>query len=118
LWRRRGGVSFPLFGKSRQTFGIVRAGPLRWHFSKNLSAGRSRRSYGDCGLPMRQGLYRCPRCKTYRARKINWIGKPKLACAKCGCVCKLRKVKKIKKGLIFRRTVGYGFGFEVLRSNA
>jgi hypothetical protein len=41
LWRRRGGISLPLFGKSRQTFGILRAGPLRWHFSRKLG-GRSK----------------------------------------------------------------------------
>jgi len=115
LWRKRGGISTLLFGKSKQTFGIARAGPLRWHFSKDFSAKRRRGPLGKHGLPTRHGLYKCPHCNAYRAQKTNWIGKLNLRCMKCGYVSKLRKIKRIKTGVIFRRTVGYRFGFEVFR---
>jgi hypothetical protein len=114
MWRKHAGVSTPLFGESKQTFGVVRAGPLRWHFSKKLGAKRTHQGCGAHGLPTRNGFYKCPHCHTYRAQKINWIGKLKLRCAKCGYVSKLRRLKKIKKGLIFRRTIGYRLWFDFL----
>ena len=104
VWKKWGGISLPLWGKSKNTFGIVRAGPLRWHFSKNFYS-KGRHQTDTCGFPMRGGLYKCPHCGRYAARKTNIIGKLKLSCHHCGTISKLRKFRKIKTGLIFRKTI-------------
>ena len=52
LWRKRGGISWPLLGRSKNTFGIIRAGPFRWHFSRNL---KRRRTKGDGVSPEEYG---------------------------------------------------------------
>ena len=32
-WRKKGGISIPLSGKSKNSFGVFRFGPFRWFFS-------------------------------------------------------------------------------------
>ena len=95
IWRRRGGISTPLFGKNKQTFGIVRTGPFRWHFSKKLGARRSCHSVGNHGIPIRNGLYKCPQCKKYSAHKTNWLGRLRLKCMSCQTLSICRGVKNV-----------------------
>ena len=34
LWRKKAGISIPLAGKSKNTFGVIRFGRFRWFFNK------------------------------------------------------------------------------------
>lgn len=49
---------------------------------------------------------RCPKCGRYRARETGWLTK-QLRCSYCGAVSKRVGRKPIKKGRIFKTTVGY-----------
>jgi hypothetical protein len=35
LWRKRGGVSVPLLGRSKGIFGVVHVGPARYYFNQH-----------------------------------------------------------------------------------
>lgn len=94
-WGKRGGISTPIFGSSKQTFGIVRAGPVRWHFSKKLGTKGGRHSDGKHRIPMRDNLYKCPQCNRYSARKVNWIGRLRLKCASCRTLSIYRGIKNV-----------------------
>jgi len=105
LWRKRGGVSVPLTGKSKNTFGVLRAGPFRWFFSKKLVKKRQHDADKD-GFPMRGEYYKCPHCHRFSARRTNSWGSLTLLCTSCGTKAKATEVTQVRRGLIFRRTVG------------
>ena len=92
LWKKLGGVSFPLFGSNRRSFGLLRAGPFRWHFAGGASRSQQR---GKLALPIRNRLYKCPHCGKYQAYQTNIIGRFTLRCLSCSTISKDRGVKNM-----------------------